>query len=98
MAYTIGQSVVIEVEIKEYTPYGSYAYADPASGATIAITNSSGTSIVSATALTKSAVGKYYYIWQTVVGTHSVGSYTATIAVDDTTYDGRKIERIIDLV
>lgn len=88
--YDLGSAFYVEVEFKEYTPFGSSAYVDP-TAATITITDPDGTKKVDGVDFlpNKSATGKYYYLVETTTS-WIVGDYKVTIestknSVDDVT-------------
>lgn len=59
-----GSAVVLEVEFKQYTPFGATAYFDPTSPK-VSVIDNTGVFKVTDGVLTKSTVGKYYYVCQT---------------------------------
>jgi hypothetical protein len=61
--YDRGSPIVIEVEIKQYTPFGSSAYIDPDTTYNMTITDPDKKPVLIDQQMTKSAVGKYYYIY-----------------------------------
>ena len=81
MTFDKGSSVLIEVEFKKQTPFGTSSYFDPTSSS-ITITDPDGTDVVSAAALTSSGVGQYYYICQTLV-TWASGGYKVEVTASD---------------
>ena len=73
-----GEVFVIEAELKEYTPFGTHAYADADSTPTITITDRLGNIKVNAQDMTNSTTGKYYYIVETTTS-WEIGNYDTTI-------------------
>lgn len=59
-----GSAVLIEVEFKKQTPFGTAVLFD-ATNPKVTITDSAGTDKVTDAALTRSALGQYYYVCQT---------------------------------
>lgn len=90
MAYDRGSPILIEVEFKRRTPFGTLDYFDPTTPK-ITVTDQYGTVRVNAADLTKSATGKWYYICQTGA-TWSVGPYRSTVTGTDGTYTETDIE------
>ena len=78
MAYDAGETIICSVEVKN----DAGAYKDPATSMKVGITRSTPSfkSIIDWTAMSKDAVGKYHYDFQSAgcsVGTYVV-SYKAT--------------------
>lgn len=91
-ASVIGSTVVVELKLYKYTPFGSYALNDDDSQPTIDIWDGGETQRVTAQNMTKSATGKYYYVLNSntawVVG-HFRVKITATIDSNVEIYDVR---------
>lgn len=83
-----GSAIQVEVEFKQKVPFGVFTYFDPTTPV-ITITNPLGTAVVTDQVLTKSAVGKYYYILQTGLaweaGVYSGVSHGVAGSYEDTT-------------
>jgi len=74
-----GSVVMIEAEIKNYTPFGSLAYANPDTGPTITVTDPSGKVVVDGASMTNHDTGKYYYNVQTQTAWLK-GKYTVEVS------------------
>ena len=72
-----GAVIVIEVEFQQQPPFAAAAYYDPTTP-TITVTDPADTAKVNAAALTKSAIGKWYYLCQTATS-WSAGDYDVKI-------------------
>lgn len=79
--YDKGSAIIIEVEFKKQTPFGSAAYFDP-STAKVTVTDPTGTNKVTDASLTQSTTGKYYYICQTET-TWAAGIYSVKVTSTD---------------
>lgn len=77
--YDKGSAFYIEIEFKEYTPFGSSAYVNP-SAATITIEDPDGIKKVDGVDFlpNQSSIGKYYYLVETTTD-WIVGDYKVTI-------------------
>lgn len=74
----LGSAIVIEATIQAYTPFGSYADADPISLPTISVWDNKGKKVVDAQSMIKDSTGKYYYTVQTLT-TWKKGLYKSEI-------------------
>jgi len=83
-AFDKGSAVLVEVEFRKQTPFGTADFFDPASPK-ITITDPGGTDKVVDAALTKDTTGKYHYICQTAVDWQS-GKYTGKVTGGDGAY------------
>ena len=90
-----GSSVRTAALIYNSTFFAADALFDPSS-VKITITDPNGLVKVNGVAMTKSAVGKYYYDWQTATA-DAVGTYTLLVLADDT-LDGKKESKSLSLV
>lgn len=95
--YDKGSAVLMEVEFKRRSPFGSDLLFNPTS-ASITITDEQGSKKIDAAAFTGSAgTGQMYYICQTALDWAS-GAYAVTIhATDDLNSDIAKMERAFQL-
>lgn len=84
-----GKAIVFEVKFWKKTPHGDYALFDPSGTPKIYISQDQ-ESWGSGYELTKSAVGKYYYIWQTATDTEAE-AWHAKAECTDGTYDDVEI-------
>ena len=84
MTFDRGSVLVLQVEFKKQTPFGTLDYFDP-TVPKITITDPGGTDKVSAADLTKSTVGKYYYLCQTAT-TWMPGKYKTKVTATDGSY------------
>jgi len=87
-----GQSLILEVEVEKYVPYGSYGYIDPTT-LKITVTDRAGTKKVDAAALLPldpPVAGKYWYKVQTTIE-WLTGKYTAKVDTVHETDVGLKI-------
>lgn len=92
-----GNAVTIEVNVEKYTARTGYSLFDP-SAITIAIENSQGETVLSATAMTSDgSTGLYSYTVQTL-STWKVGRHHAIITVTDTVNDVERIENVFKCV
>ncbi len=57
----LGSTVMAWSEFQELTPFGDYALADPDSDPEISVRDDSDQEVLAPTAMTNSAVGKWYY-------------------------------------
>lgn len=83
-SYERGSSILFEVEFQKQVPFGGLVYFDP-STATITVVDNTGTKVVDAQNLTKSTLGKYYYIAQSLTN-WLVGIYYTSVTASDGTY------------
>ena len=83
--YDRGSAIVIEVEFKQHTPFGTDAYFDP-TDPKITITDPQSVAKVTDSALTKSSTGKWYYICQTTTS-WDVGIYKSKVTATSGTYN-----------
>jgi hypothetical protein len=83
-SYDRGSAILVEVEFKEPPPFGTYTYFDPTSPL-ITVTDANKTEKVGGQSLTKSAVGKYYYVIQTQVG-WIAGVYEVKVTASSSPY------------
>lgn len=90
-SFNKGDTVLIEVEYKKQTPFGSLAYFDPTSP-TIDIVAPNGTIQVDDAVMTQSATGKYYYLCQTLT-TWMGGHYRIDAPSTDGTHNGMEITK-----
>lgn len=90
-----GSAIIIEVEFKKQTPFGTAAYFDPTTPK-ITIKDSTGMAVITDANLTKSAVGKWYYICQTL-STWNAGAYTAVVTATDGTWNDITILKVFGL-
>lgn len=81
-----GSAILIQVEFKKQTPYGTLDYFDPAAPK-ISVMDPSGTPRITEAALTKkdTLVGRYFYICQTGVD-WPTGKYSTKSTGGDGTY------------
>ena len=87
-----GSSVVLEVEFKQYTPFGTTVYFDPTIPK-ISVTDEAGTLKVTEATLLKSTVGKYYYVCQT--GTDWIeGLYKSKVTATSGAYTDVTIDSV----
>ncbi len=77
-----GSSILTQVAFKRQTPWGTLDFYDPDNFPTITVTDPEGTAKVSAQNLTKSAVGKWYYVTQTAIN-WMLGEYEVKIISTD---------------
>jgi len=93
-----GTVIKIEVEVMRESPFATASYYDPTKGVSISISElKTEAKKVDAASMTKEAVGKYYYFWQTRE-TDNPGRYSIEIIADDTAYRGRLEEVLIELI
>lgn len=78
-----GSAVLLEVEFKRTTPFGTEDYFDPTTPK-ITVTDPAGTVKTNAADLLRQATGKWYYICQTET-TWAVGIYGVKITSSDGT-------------
>ena len=90
-SFNKGDTVLIEVEFKKQTPFGSLSYFDP-TAPTIDITAPNGTTQVTAAVLVKTDVGKWYYLCQTLTSWMG-GHYNIKSPSTDGTYNGVEITK-----
>jgi len=74
----ITETAIIEVEVKD----NAGNYVDPITSITITITDPDGTEVVSGAAMSKSAVGQYYYDY-TIPSGAVKGCYLVKVTVTD---------------
>ncbi|MBI5238294.1 MAG: hypothetical protein HY887_07730 [Deltaproteobacteria bacterium] len=79
-----GSAVLIEVEFRKQTPFGTAALFDP-TAPKVTITDAAGVERVTDAALTRSALGQYYYICQTATG-WATGVYAVKVTSSDGGY------------
>ena len=80
-----GSTVTIEIEFKKRTPFGTtWDYFDPTSPK-VTVYNPGGEAVATDAVPTKSAVGKYYYIVQTLVA-WMPGKYSTKVTGTDGAY------------
>ena len=91
-SYDRGSTVLIQVEMKRQAPFGALDYIDPTS-IKATITDPENTARVTDATMTKSDVGKYYYICQTQAS-WPAGSYQVSITGSDGTYTDITIKRM----
>ena len=75
--FEVGETVICAIEIRD----DAGNYKDPATSTTITIINPAGTVVVNNAAMTKDAVGKYHYDYNsgaTALGGTYTTQYTAT--------------------
>lgn len=87
-----GATITIEATFNQYTPFGSYAVADPSPLPTITVIDKNKVTRVSAQNMTKTATGQYYYYIQTAAN-WPVGVYFVRINATFGSYVDVEIDR-----
>lgn len=77
--YDRGSAIVIEAEIKEYTPFLGYEYESTTTPPVITVTDKTGKKVVNAQNMEQSTTGKYFYVVQSEA-TWAPGQYTAKVS------------------
>lgn len=86
-SFDAGSSILIETEFKEATPFvDAYSYFDPAPVPTVTVKDSAGVEKVVAENMTKSEIGKYFYVVQTLEA-WTAGYYTVVTKGGNGSYD-----------
>ena len=80
--YDRGTAILITVEFKKQTPFGTANDYDPATSQTIDIVDPGGNVMFAAAPLTKVGVGQYEYVCQTAASWW-VGTYTVKATAVD---------------